>query len=119
MPGLIVLGSRLSPERNSPAAFACLLFGLIAYLPVSGIVALNANAAEHWIYLPTAFLFLAIGLEFAPWIQIERSRQLTRVGATAAICAWIAFLGGRTFARAFDWRDQRTFLERTIAHGGP
>src|SRR5205807_10426532 len=23
-----------------------------------------------------------------------------------------------TFVRAFDWKDQRTFLERTIAHGG-
>src|SRR4029077_3923665 len=27
-------------------------------------------------------------------------------------------LGARTFARTFDWKDQRTFLERTIAHGG-
>src|SRR5207248_5513168 len=31
---------------------------------------------------------------------------------------WMAFLGARTFARTFDWKDQRTFLERTIAHGG-
>jgi predicted Zn-dependent protease len=31
---------------------------------------------------------------------------------------WIVFLGGRTFVRTFDWKDQRTFLERTIAAGG-
>ena len=28
------------------------------------------------------------------------------------------FLGARTFVRTFDWKNQRTFLERTIAHGG-
>jgi Tfp pilus assembly protein PilF len=30
---------------------------------------------------------------------------------------WFVFLGARTFARTFDWKDQRTFFERTIAHG--
>ena len=28
------------------------------------------------------------------------------------------FLGGRTFVRTFDWKDQRTFLDRTLANGG-
>src|ERR1700738_4719504 len=31
---------------------------------------------------------------------------------------WFAFLGARTFVRTFDWKDERTFFERTIAHGG-
>ena len=103
-------------RKRSPAVFACLLLGLITYLPVSGIVVLNANAAEHWIYLPTAFLFLAVGLEFASWLQIPR--KPASLVTTVAICAWVVFLGGRTFVRTFDWKDQRTFLERTIAHGG-
>ena len=30
---------------------------------------------------------------------------------------WIALLDVRTFFRAQDWKDQRTFLERTIASG--
>jgi predicted Zn-dependent protease len=30
----------------------------------------------------------------------------------------MAFLSGRTFARTLDWKDQRTFLECTIRHGG-
>src|SRR5439155_11463640 len=46
-------------RKRSPAVFISLLFALIAYLPVSGVVALNATAAEHWIYLPSAFFFLA------------------------------------------------------------
>src|SRR5207245_1428963 len=31
---------------------------------------------------------------------------------------WIAFLGLRTFYRAQDWQDPRTFFTRTIAAGG-
>jgi len=105
-------------RKRSPVVFACLLSGLITYLPVSGIVALNANAAEHWIYLPTAFLFLAVAIECASWLETAQSRNLPRLVGTVACCAWLAFLGCRTFARTFDWKDQRTFLERTIAHGG-
>jgi predicted Zn-dependent protease len=31
---------------------------------------------------------------------------------------WLLFLGARTFVRTFDWKNQRTFFERTIASGG-
>jgi tetratricopeptide (TPR) repeat protein len=105
-------------RKRSPAVFACLGCAVITYLPVSGIVALNASVAEHWIYLPSAFLFLAIALERARLAEALRSRRSTMAVATTALCVWIAFLGGRTFARTFDWKDQRTFFERTIAHGG-
>jgi len=105
-------------RKRSPVVFACLLLGLITYLPVSGIVALNATAAEHWIYLPTAFLFLAIAIECTSFFEPAQARNRIRLIGTVAFCAWFAFLGCRTFARTFDWKDQRTFLERTIAQGG-
>jgi protein O-mannosyl-transferase len=103
--------------RKRPPVFACLMLALVSYLPVSGIVALNATAAEHWIYLPTAFLFLAAALEASAFLS---GTTIVRSASAAAvmISVWIVFLGARTFARTFDWRDQRTFLERTIAHGG-
>jgi tetratricopeptide (TPR) repeat protein len=104
--------------KRSPRTFTCLLFALVSYLPVSGIVALNATAAEHWIYLPSAFLFLAIAVEFAPLAERLRSRRSTIAFVSAVIGLWVVFLAGRTFARTFDWKDQRTFLERTIARGG-
>jgi tetratricopeptide (TPR) repeat protein len=108
----------LRARKRNPAAFVCLLFALISYLPVSGIVALNASAAEHWIYLPSAFLFLAAAIELASLKQPLQSRRWTTASAAVFIALWMAFLSGRTFARTFDWKDQRTFLERTIAHGG-
>ena len=109
----------LRARKRNPTVFTALLFGLIAYLPVSGIVALNATAAEHWIYLPSAFFFLAIALEIVELGQKLKSRRSTIATTTLVLgVVWMAFLGARTFARTFDWKDQRTFLERTIAHGG-
>jgi protein O-mannosyl-transferase len=114
-------------RKRSPAVFACLLFALITYLPISGIVALNANAAEHWIYLPSAFLFLAVAVELVSLAETLRVRRSTRlrlgyggqaIALASVVTLWIIFLGVRTFLRTFDWKDQRTFFERTIAEGG-
>ena len=121
----------LRARKRNPAVFASLLFALIVYLPVSGIVALNATAAEHWIYLPSAFLFLAIALETVELGEKLKSRRSPTpnesglakpFGVARALVGllalWLVFLGVRTFVRTFDWKDQRTFLERTIACGG-
>jgi protein O-mannosyl-transferase len=106
-----------SRKRNR-TVFISLLCALITYLPVSGIVALNASAAEHWVYLPSAFLFLAIALEIAGLIEKRAARRSTAFAVTAVCATWAIFLSARTFVRTFDWEDQHTFLARTIAHGG-
>jgi len=103
-------------RRSNSTVFACLVLAGLSYLPVSGIVSLNASVAEHWIYVPTAFLFLAAALQFANFFQNKRTAL--RLAATAIFVLWFLFLGTRTFIRTFDWKDQRTFLERTIASGG-
>ncbi|MEN3371109.1 MAG: protein O-mannosyl-transferase [Verrucomicrobiota bacterium] len=98
-------------RKQDPAIFACLVFAAVTYLPVSGAVPLNATIAEHWLYLPSAFLFLAAGL------AISRLR-IPAIALAALLSVWLIFLGARTCIRTFDWRDQRTFLNRTIATGG-
>jgi protein O-mannosyl-transferase len=105
-------------RRRQPAFFALLIVATISYIPVSGMLPLNASVAEHWIYVPSAFLLL--GLSVAAWNSVHlvvRSRAVMPI-ATAALATWVLFLGSRTFVRTFDWKDQRTFLERTIAAGG-
>ena len=109
----------LARKRN-PAVFSCLVLAGISYLPLSGILVWNASVAEHWLYLPTAFLFLAVATQAAEFVQRknERQRSTIRLAAISIATAWLVFLGVRTFVRTFDWKDQRTFLERTIASGG-
>ncbi len=98
-------------RKQENAIFACLVLAAITYLPVSGIFLLNANVAEHWIYLPAAFLFLAAGLAISRF-------SIPPLLLRSALVAWLLFLGARTWLRTFDWKDQRTFLARTIASGG-
>lgn len=98
-------------RRRDPAVFACLILAALTYLPVSGIIPLNSTIAEHWLYVPLAFLFLAAA--------VALSRLRIPFPALASLLAlWLVFLGVRTCLRTFDWKDQRTFLERTMASGG-
>jgi tetratricopeptide (TPR) repeat protein len=107
-------------RKRNPAAFACLLFAVISYLPISGFVALNASVAEHWIYLPSAFFLLAAAVEVGAFLETREPPRTSTItlGALLLLIVWLAFLGARTFIRTFDWKDQRTFLERNIASGG-
>lgn len=98
-------------RKRDPVVFACLILAALTYIPVSGIIPLNSNVAEHWLYVPLAFLFLAAA--------VALSRLRIPFPALATILAlWLVFLGTRTCLRTFDWRNQRTFLERTMAAGG-
>lgn len=100
-----------------PAIFLSLLLAAVCYLPVSGVVRLNATVAEHWLYLPSAFLFLALAASFGS-LGENAWRSWPAKLAIGGLAIWFLFLPLRTFARTFDWQDQRTFLTRTIASGG-
>src|SRR5947208_5630733 len=81
-----------SRKRNR-AVFILLLFALIAYLPVSGVVALNATAAEHWIYFPSAFLFLPVALKIAGLEEkLKSARSTTATAMAGLLVLWCAFL---------------------------
>ena len=81
----------------SPSAiFLPLLLAVVCYLPISGLITLNATVAEHWLYLPSAFLFLAAtaALESSGWIAATNFRSRM---ALAALTIWLLFLPVRTF----------------------
>jgi protein O-mannosyl-transferase len=116
--GLIVFGGLLwwarRAHKREPAISALLLCAGVSYLPVCGLFSLNANIAEHWIYVPLAFILLAVSLQVA--LIVHRRTLFFSVITLASV--WIGFLAVRTFYRAQDWQDARTFFGRTIAAGG-
>jgi Tfp pilus assembly protein PilF len=120
--GLILLAATIfwatRARKQNRFVFATLVLAAISYLPVSGIITLNAAVAEHWIYLPSAFLFLAATAAIVDLIEKRGNRRAVIIAVSAAFAIWFGFLGVRTFIRTFDWKDQRIFLERTIANGG-
>ncbi len=113
--GALLLGAFIAwfrwAARRDRAVLASLVCFVIAYLPICGLFSLNASVAEHWLYIPGAFLMLAMLLS-AAWLP------LSRLSGILIILVWAGFLGIRTWLRNPDWHDQRTFIERTIADGG-
>lgn len=91
------------------------LFGaiwfLIGFLPISNLIPLNAQAAEHWIYMPSIglMLFLA-GMVLA----LPRGQSL----AVSFVLFATIPLGIRTAYRSQDWTDPQKFFEQTESAGG-
>ncbi len=84
----------------------------IAFLPISNLFPLNAEVAEHWIYLASiGVLILGAGVVFA---SPARAQHWACGWITLAIVA----LTERTAVRCGDWSDAETFCRRTIETGG-
>jgi tetratricopeptide (TPR) repeat protein len=98
-------------RKTNPAIFGCFVLATLAYVPVSGAFSLNASIAEHWLYLPSAFLFLAVALAIS-------QLRVPSPALAGLVASWVVVLAARTFVYTHDWKNQRTFLERTIAAGG-
>jgi Flp pilus assembly protein TadD len=86
---------------------------LLAYLPISNLVELNATVAEHWLYLPSVGVLL-----FAVGVVLDLPVRFQKL-ATAGACIAVAAFGLRSYVRSTDWVTAQTFYERTIAAGGP
>jgi tetratricopeptide (TPR) repeat protein len=85
---------------------------LLAILPVSNLVELNATVAEHWLYLPSVGFLL-----FLAGCVAELNDRHQRF-AVIFLCAGIFAASGRGFVRSDDWTDPETFYRRTLAAGG-
>jgi len=85
---------------------------VLGFLPISNLFPLNAQVAEHWIYMASAgYLIMLAG--FACAIPCRYHRALA-----AALPAAVLALGIRTACRAAEWADPETFFRQTIAAGG-
>ena len=84
----------------------------IGFLPISNLFPLNAQSAEHWIYMPSiGFLLFLAGC----WLAIpDKQARLLLI----PICMAIGLLGVRTWVRASDWVSPEIFYSRTIQAGG-
>ena len=108
--GFIFFCSRRGPGQRT-RLFGAAWF-ILAYLPTSNLVELNATVAEHWLYLPSVgFIIFVAGC----LMDLPRSWRQASVGlATLAILAF----GVRSAIRSSDWESNETFARRTIAAGG-
>jgi len=113
--GLIVLGGLvigcIKQGRGRPLRIFGAVWFLMAYLPVSNLVQLNATVAEHWLYLPSVGFIL-----FAAGLLLDLPLSWRRPVLTFASVAVLA-LSVRSFIRSSDWVDEETFYNRTFTAG--
>ncbi|HJX26198.1 MAG TPA: tetratricopeptide repeat protein [Chthoniobacterales bacterium] len=85
---------------------------LLAYLPISNLIELNATVAEHWLYLPSIGLLI-----FLAGIALAFPSSWRSASVAFASCAVIA-LGVRSTVRSGDWLSNEMFARHTMAAGG-
>jgi tetratricopeptide (TPR) repeat protein len=85
---------------------------VLGFLPISNLFPLNAQSAEHWIYMPSiGFLLFLAGCVLA------LSEKFRTAAATVAAIAVIPLVM-RTSARSYEWADNERFYVQTILAGG-
>ncbi len=108
----LILWARWAARRAPDAALALACFA-ITWLPISNLFKLNATVAEHWLYVPSAFLLTAI------FATLGRPREGTAPRWLAAAAGvWLVFFIVQTWRQQSYWQDQRTFVEETARRSG-
>jgi len=98
-------------EGRSLRRFGALWF-FVAFVPISNLIPLNAEVAEHWIYAASiGFLMFMAGV-----VAMLPPRAVRWSGALALVAA--GALAVRTSVRAGDWANAERFARKTIASGG-
>ena len=92
-------------RKIAPDAALALACAAVTWLPVSNVFRLNATVAEHWLYVPGAFLIAAI-LFTARALAPERPKIFALLRTAAAL--WLVFLAVQTWRQQGYWQDQRT-----------
>lgn len=114
--GLAVVGILVFACTRRGAAQSLRIFGaiwfLLAYLPTSNIVNLNATVAEHWLYLPSIGLLM-----FLAGCALDLPARWRTSLVAGAFCAVLA-LSVRSSIRSGDWLSPEIFYQRTLAAGG-
>jgi Flp pilus assembly protein TadD len=103
-----VIGLALVKRKQYPLVAFGVLWFFIGYVPGMNIVAMNANASEHWLYLPSIGFFMAIVWIIGQW-SVRHTFVFSLIIGILAI-GW----GGRLIVRNTDFKDEITFYERTL-----
>ena len=113
--GLLVLAAGATAAwRAQPAIRFWMAWAAIAYLPTSNLVPVYPGlpagivfAPEHFLYLPSSGLSMALALAAAPRLP----PRAAAAGLAALSLAFAALLQ----QRARDWRDEETLYTHTLA----
>lgn len=97
--------------RYSKICFFAGIWFFLNLLPVSNIVPLNANMAEHWLYLPSAGFFLLIALAIDELFKQPKSTKGLAIILLIILLMFYSFL---TIKRNREWKDPQSFFQSIL-----
>jgi len=102
-------------RRSSALALFGLCWFVITLLPLTGALSLNASIAEHWLYVPSVGLYLAVGATIfqlrGRWPALQHPVAV-RIAAAVCVIA-VAALSARTVRRNQDWATPMSLHSQT------
>ena len=107
----LVISAIILAKKIPAASFAVFWF-FISLAPVSNIIPTGIIMAEKYTYLASFSIcfLLAVILEKL----ISGQKQLYKYSAILAVLAIVIFYGAATYARNFDWKNDKTLWEKTL-----
>lgn len=106
----IVLAALAAFSSRKYRIAAGLAWFLAAWVPISGIFPLNAPMAEHWMYVPMAGFWWAVGEGLVLACERPRLRWMPLMLAGAACVLLVAL----TAERNRDWHDDERLFVSTL-----
>ncbi len=113
---LTLLGLTFYFYKKSKPLFFGLAFFLIALIPFMDIMPLNANMAEHWLYIPSIGIFVCMSqwmvslLRLQPHFSIQDT--LKKI-IFSPIPIYVIYCSMLTVIRNLDWKDEKTIWKET------
>jgi tetratricopeptide (TPR) repeat protein len=97
--------------RHSRVCFFAGIWFFLNLLPVSNIVPLNANMAEHWLYLPSVgfFLLIALGID-----KLLKKARLIKGLSIILLITLVCFYSFLTIKRNQEWKDPQSFFQSIL-----
>lgn len=113
--GIAILGATCFAlyrwRRHSAFVFGIAVIGL-GLAPVLNILPVNQVLAERFLYFPSVGYSLLVAL------ALVALRRRWRLSATIAFAFFLAACSARTVVRIFDWKDELTLFQKTVAVSG-
>lgn len=105
----------ISFKRNRLVFFSLAWF-FLSMFPYMDFVPLNANQAEHWLYVPAMGLFLLASIYLEKWLKLDSAHFSTDIFKKIFFSPFIVvliFFCALTIIRNFDWKNDIVIWTQT------
>ncbi|MDP8217831.1 MAG: tetratricopeptide repeat protein, partial [Candidatus Theseobacter exili] len=102
--------------KRDRLAFYGLAWFFLTLIPFSDIVPLNANMAEHWLYIPFIGLCFFIVYKLYNWMKMDSAHFSSDILKRLVFSPFIfivIFYGAITMMRNLDWKDDFSIWANT------